>query len=96
MSGASPIDDGGPAFPVSCVQPGAVADALGVEKDGGVYGMSLRDWFAGMAMNAVCCKAMEDGWVKGVRPTEIRDGVVKSAYLFADAMLAERKGNKAP
>lgn len=50
----SKINDGGPAFPL------AVTDASFCNENGGhnfrvdnVPGMSLRDWFAGMAMQAI-------------------------------------------
>ncbi len=65
----STINDGGPAFPVH---------DLGIH---GTYGMSLRDWFAGMAMQA---------WLSGgARSAEIV--VAESAYRYADAMLAARE-----
>ena len=46
-------------------------------------GMSLRDWFAGMALQGVA--AIED-------PSEIIkvDATVRRAYLYADAMLTAR------
>ena len=67
--------DGGPAFPIP----------NSTDMDGYVYapearGMSLRDWFAGQAMNA----AMRgDGYRELSRPRDIAD----------DAMLAARKGD---
>lgn len=67
-------DDGGPAFPVPANQE--------------YSGMTLRDWFAGMAMqgllaaNAQCHDAVTDKNVDAV--------IAREAYLSADAMLAER------
>ena len=44
-------------------------------------GMTLRDWFAGMALsNPAICKH-DDEWPQ------------KTAYCFADAMLAQREKN---
>lgn len=47
-------------------------------------GMSLRDYFAGKAM---------EGLLANPRETEMQDvcGIVKSAYETADAMLAQRE-----
>jgi hypothetical protein len=67
------IDDGGPAFPVG--RPG-FADSSS--------GLSLRDWFAGMAMQAFASR--HDA------PEEI---VAEAAYKQADAMIAARRdGNE--
>ena len=71
-------DDGGPAFPV----------APTMNPDGTVWyhgkdGMSLRDWFAGMALSGVMNK-----------PGNQRSLAVDYAeycYAIADAMLAARK-----
>lgn len=62
---------GGPAFPVTVTNEG----------DTGSRGMSLRDWFAGMAMQGFLASGIID-W----RPTQWAD----SAYIVADAMLAAR------
>ena len=60
-------NDGGNAFP-------AYQD-LGWEQ-----GMSLRDWFAGMALNSLMIEPCEDEIV-----------VAEYVYKLADAMLEERK-----
>lgn len=60
--------EGGPAFPVNI--PGC--------GDNGWHGMSLRDWFAGLAMQAII-------------PANISDAAtVRAAYSIADDMLKER------
>ena len=46
------------------------------------WGMSLRDWFAGMAIIAI-----------GAHATT-HEGVAERAYALADAMLAERERGK--
>lgn len=63
---------GGPAFPTT--------NPLGVYGDPNV-GMSLRDWFAGMAMQ---------GLVSSPRSIP-RATMAEHAYLMADAMIAERE-----
>lgn len=45
-------------------------------------GMTLRDWFAGQAMQGIC--AHVDSWGLSV------PGIADQAYEIADAMLAER------
>jgi hypothetical protein len=64
-------DDGGPAFPLT------VPDFRDYENQP-QPGMSLRDWFAGMALSGLLAS---DEWV------EVEDG----AYKIADKMLAERQ-----
>ena len=68
-----PKTDGGPAFPVS-VQP----DFQYAEP-----GMSLRDWFAGLAMQARLSGL-------DMPRLDIRHAIATDAYAIADAMLAER------
>ena len=66
------VKDGGPAFPLP----------KGNENiDPTVAGMSLRDWFAGMALQGLI-----------VRPIGVQVGCPLSmrAYELADAMLKER------
>ena len=71
MSDESKIDDGGPAFPVGDV------------KTHGTFGMSLRDWFAGMAMQGLVA-SNDDGAGDRI------DDVPRYAYSIADAMLKAR------
>ena len=78
-------DDGGPAFPgfgqvfttdgQGRTQPQA---AWGIE---GASGMTLRDWFAGQAMNTLRSQLMGRG---------SDADVAARCYEIADAMLAER------
>lgn len=74
-------DNGGPAFP----QLDAYVDANGQKP---VYvsegGMSLRDWFAGMAMQGIISSPGDlDRYYE-------EDVVATNAYKMADAMIAER------
>lgn len=74
---SAPQDDGGPAFPV----------APTLNPDGTVWyhgkdGMSLRDWFAGLALQgALACPASSGKFTD----------FASDAYCYADAMLAARK-----
>lgn len=60
--------DGGPAFP--CPHESAPNE-----------GMSLRDWFAGMALS---------GWIASVTVPPDANRAAEACYQYADAMLAER------
>ena len=77
------MNDGGPAFP----------DSVGQVNYTG--GMSLRDWFAGMAVPALIAKIPIDKLVSARDADRACDAVVVSAYQTADAMLVERaKGSR--
>lgn len=67
-------NDGGPAFP-ALAQVGDFAAAVG--------GLTVRDWFAGMALQGMLSS---DGGSEG-------EGAYYAtwAYIYADAMLAERE-----
>jgi hypothetical protein len=68
--------DGGPAFP------GIETRINGLhEQHRAYYGMTLRDWFAGMAMQGMLTRDDEG---------KIPD-VAKDAYRYADAMLKARE-----
>ena len=71
------MEDGGPAFPSEQTETHDRGWNQTLER-----GMSLRDWFAGMAL---CGKMIE------CKQTSLlaRRYTAKEAYEFADAMLAE-------
>ena len=69
-------NDGGPAFPTGIVY-----------TKPHMPGMSLRDWFAGMALQGFCANADLHGKEQG---TWIGDATARDAYSYADAMLQER------
>ena len=74
---SSPIDDGGPAFPFDYGQ-------------GGVPGMTLRDYFAGQAMTAW----IEDFCLNKPSVEMQNDEALKVAefcYIMANAMIVTRK-----
>ena len=70
---------GGPAFPVTIDD---VRD-FSAYGDNNLTGMTLRDWFAGQALNGLLATFGKQA--------ETRDGYAKEAYHYADAMLAERQ-----
>lgn len=68
------ITDGGPAFPVN--DPGGVNSMAS--------GMSLRDWYAGMALQAIIIQSgdFQDG--------SILKNAASMSYSYANAMLRAR------
>lgn len=78
-------DDGGPAFPQTLTPNGnPIGDEIA---DAG--GLSIRDYFAAKAMAAIIA-CPHDVTIAGVKA--VGEAVVsKTAYVFADAMLAARK-----
>lgn len=102
----SRIEDGGPAFPVPHE---AITDENGVRGYVSEYcevfrGMSLRDWFAGMAAAQLMPRLASDGeraigeMREGAAAIAINNsllGAAKLSYALADAMLAQRKAKEA-
>ena len=81
------MNDGGPAFP----RPATTVTSLGGDRRTVTeqVGMSLRDHFAGLAMQALIpINYANDG-------TLVQDVVAQWSYEIADAMLAERKKSNA-
>ena len=74
------INDGGPAFPHIANWPDKVCNDLNAP------GMSLRDWFAGMALSGIQANPKN-------AQTDITEDS-KLAYETADAMLVEREKSK--
>lgn len=73
-------EDGGPAFPQHQWSTGA-----------GIFGMSLRDYFAAKAMTGIMSNPDHaESTQDNARGAE---AVAKHAYLVADEMLAVRKTN---
>ena len=71
-------DTSGPAFPVP------LNDGERWTGPGNCCGMTLRDWFAGMAMQGMYCNQMFDEWAV--------EDIARTSYDQADAMLERRKG----
>ena len=72
------MNDGGPAFPQT-------ADSWPCSDDGGLVpsGMSLRDWFAGKALDRVLNAALTSP-----NFVENSEGIGTMCYIIADTMLA--------
>jgi hypothetical protein len=77
-------DDGGPAFPHNLEMEDGSFDQL--------PGMSLRDWFAGMALQGMCAAPPSPNATLVIcDETKWRhDILATAAYMASDAMLAER------
>lgn len=71
------IDTGGPAFPAGYHPEGNSADQ---------HGMTLRDWFAGMALQGILASG-----ARVTIPNMAAEIAAISSYRIADAMLAARK-----
>lgn len=82
------MNDGGPAFPVH-IQSLDDLSGQGRDEDMEVVsqcqhpGMSLRDWFAGMALQGILSANYN-----------VDQTVAREAYASADAMIAERAKRK--
>lgn len=78
------INDGGPAFPATTVH--VLADGQVMRFEG--PGMSLRDWFAGMALQGMIAS---HGTAHSAWDTVAPDANASLAYTIANAMLRERE-----
>ena len=74
------LDESGPAFPAPALNQGRAFEQSATQ------GMTLRDWFAGMALQGLV-PADDSMASRGVYANDARH-----AYGLADAMLAERQG----
>jgi len=75
--------DGGPAFPLV-----AISESTGQPINGFFSpGMSKREWFAGMALQGIItgCFSGRDGFKSA--------DIISSAYVYADAMIAQGAEN---
>ena len=83
-------NDGGPAFPVN----GSDLDAPNEIVSMGLSGMSLRDYFAAKAMQALTQSEQflreASEWRK-IDGEDVEDAIAGSAYDLADAMLKARE-----
>ena len=82
----TPINDGGPAYPT--------VDA-NRSLDCGTYGMTLRDYFAAKAMNALIAQSHDEicEWLDEVPEGtngQTNNVLAKVSYELADAMLKAR------
>ena len=81
-----PRNDGGPAFPVKI--------EVGTKNYGVIEemmpGMSLRDWFAGRAMQS----HLKRSWLIIDETQEVFDRIATASYRMADAMLKAKGESK--
>lgn len=73
-------NDGGSAFPVPASDARNVFDEPDENKHN--PGMSLRDWFAGQALEGIA-----KNWSMPCNPCKAMDDAARTAYYLADAML---------
>ena len=80
-------DTGGPAFPKQGLSGLPNGDVIY-----GREGMTLRDYFAAKAMQALIARATQDEevWDSSGGPEDFMEAVAVRAGLYADAMLTER------
>lgn len=74
-------NDGGPAFPLQPQLDGSTSWNIS-------GGMSLRDYFAALAMQAEISLWSEGGW------TQSSAHIANKAYIMADAMIERRQRQK--
>lgn len=79
----TPINDGGPIHP--CQPLNAQGDPMAPMHPG----MSLRDYFAGLAMQALISKFPAEETGGGVNKTDVM--TARGAYCLADAMIEVRE-----
>lgn len=72
-------NDGGQAFP----RAGFAFPEIGSQSEPGTRGMTLRDWFAGMALQGILASAL-------AKPELGMEIFVEDAYSVADKMIAKR------
>lgn len=77
--------DGRPAFPKSVSK---IENHTGYEYSDNQDGMSLRDWFAGKAMQGIMSNSNYRTWVMSKEDMAL---ISECAYEQSDAMLAERE-----
>lgn len=84
------INNGGPAFPESDFVVGRSGKSLGFSHSG----MTLRDYFAAKAMQALIQRA-PTGSSFGVSHKTTNESYCLASYAIADAMLRAREGGAA-
>ena len=80
-------DNGGPAFPEAPVSIGSLTTGM-------KHGMTLRDWFAGMAMQALLSRPMAQSDQVADEVNRDNNKAAQWAYECADAMIAKRGNNE--
>lgn len=86
---SNPINNGGAAFPRITER----APDGGVN-EWGESGMTLRDWFAGMALQGIASITIESAVKNRANPDNVKTALAEACYGIADAMLAARNGKE--
>lgn len=90
------VKDGGLAFPVPCC-PGTCTEETGHPggESNSHMGMTLRDWFAGMAitgsLNLITEAAKKDALSEDFDKNDLSGEIAKSCYSIADKLIERRK-----
>lgn len=93
----SSINDGGPAFPSG---PSGASftgeDGMTTHQFSGCDGMSLRDYFAGQAMQGLLAFGHHQALIEAGAPDyqQAINGIALESYTYADAMLTARTTTK--
>ena len=79
-----PINDGGPAFPVVFQHDESTSEC---------HGISIRDYFAAAALQAIISSALSEGTktMYNIRKPDFLECLSLDAYAHADAMLKARE-----
>jgi len=89
---SNPIKDGGPAFPVPMFTRQADGQPMSAGEffEGGC-GMTLRDHFAGIALQGIAAVTIQSAAGSRANPDETKAELANACYAIADAMLAARQ-----
>ena len=95
------MNDGGPAFPTDISENHSILGTNDFYVGFGHHpGMSLRDWFAGMAMHGLTDTLKTDSGAAGLIEAAdnaglgAKEAIAKGCYNLADVMLKEREKDR--
>lgn len=82
------IDDGGAAFPVAMSEQTSTNQYCAPFQEG----MTIRDWFAGQALNGICAGLCSDHRESPEAYSRVDfTAAIKDSFKLADLMIAARK-----
>lgn len=87
-------ETGGPAFPQPITSSIDGHTFTTCDRDNAQSGMTLRDWFAGMALQGAMSGSLERLLDSGASPSAIERALVKTSYEMADAMIKARNSGE--
>jgi hypothetical protein len=85
----TPQNNGGPITPSMVMRQQVAPDTFAESRMDAEGGLTLRDWFAGMALPQLLAMPTPPAWRAHSEEWRLQCGA--EAYLCADAMLAARK-----